>query len=55
MSKYKIPTKNPEPNIDEFLKIILGEIPVRRIPLVEYVIDDEIMKPILGNLIGRNG
>ena len=53
MSKYKVPIKKPKPDIDEFLKIMNGESSIKRVPLVEYVVDDVVMKPILEEMIGR--
>lgn len=53
MLKLKIPLKNPKPNIDEFMQIMSGKGPLRRVPLVEYVIDDTVMKPILESMMGR--
>jgi len=29
MSKYKVPIKKPKPDINEFLKIMNGEIPIK--------------------------
>ena len=53
MSKLKLPLRNPKPNIDEFTQIMSGKGLLRRVPLVEYVVDDAVMKPILEEMIGR--
>lgn len=53
MLKLKIPLENPKPNIDEFMQIMSGKGPLRRVPLVEYIIDDAVMKPILESMMGR--
>ncbi len=53
MSKIKVPLSNPKPNIDEFMQIMSGKGPIKRVPMVEYVIDDVLMKPILEDIMGR--
>lgn len=34
MSKFKVLLRNPEPNIDEFIQIMLGKKPISRAPPV---------------------
>jgi len=40
MSNIKAPLGNPKPDIDEFMQIMAGEGPLKRVPLVEYVVDN---------------
>jgi hypothetical protein len=48
-----VPVKNPKPNAQEFIDILMGRTPQRRTPLVEYIVDDFVMRPIVVNLLGR--
>ncbi len=48
-----IPVNNPRPDKDEFLNIILGKTSSKRVPLIEYIIDDVVGKPIITDLLGR--
>jgi len=53
MTKFKVPIEKPKPDIDRFLDIMKGKIIPDRPPLVEYLIDNALMKPILENMLGR--
>jgi uroporphyrinogen decarboxylase len=48
-----VPVKNPQPNVQEFIDILLGRIPQRRTPLVEYIVDDVVMRPIVTELLDK--
>lgn len=49
---YKVPLKNPRPNIDNFIKIVKGEsIPTKGV-VMEYLIDDEVRRKISVELLG---
>ena len=48
-----LPFENPQPNGNEFIDIILGKVPQTRTPLIEYSIDDVVLKPIVTDLLGR--
>jgi len=51
---YKVPLKNPSPDITNAIKIIMGESPIKNHPpLVEYLIDPVHMKRII-EMIGEN-
>lgn len=45
--------QDPRPDAREFIDILLGKAPERRVPLVEYIVDDVVMKPIVEHLLGR--
>lgn len=48
-----LPLKNPKPDGNEFINILMGRSPSKTTPLVEYIIDDVVMKPIVTDLLGR--
>jgi len=49
-----IPLKNPKPDGNEFIDILMGRSKTGRVPLVEYIVDDVVMKPIVIDLLGRD-
>ncbi len=48
-----LPLKHPCPNSAEFIDILLGRTKARRVPLVEYIVDETVMRPIVTDLLGR--
>jgi uroporphyrinogen decarboxylase len=48
-----LPLRNPEPNAREFIEILMGRSPSRRVPLVEYIVDETVMRPIVTDLLER--
>jgi uroporphyrinogen decarboxylase len=50
---YTIPLSHPKPNTKEFIDILLGKAQSTRVPLVEYLADDVLMKPIVTQMLGR--
>lgn len=53
MGRFVVPLKKPQPNIEHWVKAIKGEIVPERPPMVEYLIDNAVMKPILTEMMGR--
>ncbi|MBA7568328.1 hypothetical protein ES708_10049 [subsurface metagenome] len=53
MPKLKVPIKNPKPDINRFIEIMKGKIIPDKPPVVEYLVDNAVMKPILENMLGR--
>src|SRR4030042_5720680 len=53
MSGYRVPIQKPKPDIQRFLKAMSGKAVPDRAPMVEYLIDDALMKPILVDMMGR--
>lgn len=53
MSEFKVPIEHPRPDIELFVHAMEGRITPRRTPLVEYLIDNALMKPILEDSLGR--
>ena len=48
-----IPLPIPRPDIDRFLRVLRGDQRTPYVPLIEYIVDDVVMKPVLGDLLGR--
>ena len=54
MSEYKhLPVCNPKPNAAEFIDIVLGRKASTRVPLVEYIVDEVVLKPVVTDVLGR--
>lgn len=53
MPAHVVPLKNPQPDIDAFLAAMDGKAIPDKPPLIEYLIDDALMRPILTNMLGR--
>jgi uroporphyrinogen decarboxylase len=47
-----IPVLNPQPDGKRFIDTLMGRS-LRKPPLVEYIVDDVLMRPILTDLLGR--
>lgn len=48
-----LPVANPQPNAEEFIGILMGRQPQTRTPLVEYIVDETVMRPIVEGLFCR--
>jgi uroporphyrinogen decarboxylase len=48
-----IPLQAPAPDAKEFTEILAGRSKSRRVPLVEYLVDDVVMRPVVEGLLGR--
>ena len=53
MTTFKVPIARPRPDIERFLAAMAGAIVPERPPLVEYLIDNTVMRPILEDMLGR--
>jgi len=53
MEDFILPLEKPKPDIQKFLDAVSGQKVPSKAPMVEYVIDNAIMKPILEDMIGR--
>ena len=53
MDKFKVPIKKPKPDIQRFLDAMSGKKVPAKVPIVEYLIDNALMQPILEKMIGR--
>jgi uroporphyrinogen decarboxylase len=49
---HNIPLANPKPDSRAFVDLLMHSRPGSRVPLVEYIIDDVLLKPIVSDLLG---
>jgi uroporphyrinogen decarboxylase len=49
-----LPVDRPAPNGHEFIDIVMGRATSRRVPLVEYIVDDVLLEPITTDLLGES-
>ena len=48
-----ISLNSPHPNASEFIDILMGRSSEVRVPIVEYIVDDVVLRPIVTDLLGR--
>jgi len=48
-----LPLTSPKPDSREFIDIILGRTGSSRVPLVEYIVDETVLRPIVTGVVGR--
>ncbi len=48
-----VPLVRPRPDAERFIAFLMGQARGGQIPLVEYIVDDVVMKPIVVELLGR--
>lgn len=48
-----LPVQNPHPNGQYFIDFLMGRTRGGRVPLVEYLVDDMVMRPVITELLGR--
>ncbi|MBM3476520.1 MAG: hypothetical protein FJX75_24875 [Armatimonadetes bacterium] len=48
-----LPLQTPQPDAQAFVRAMMGEVIPERPPLVEYIVDPVVFRPILTDLIGR--
>lgn len=48
-----IPLESPHPNASECIDILMGRSNAVRVPMVEYIVDDVVMRPVVTDLLGR--
>jgi len=53
MNRFNVPIEKPKPDIGRFIDIMNGRIIPDKPPLVEFTIDNMVMKPILEDMLGR--
>ncbi len=53
MSRFRVPIQRPQPDIKNFLDAVSGRRVPDRAPMVEYLIDNAVMQPILEDMLGR--
>jgi uroporphyrinogen decarboxylase len=50
---HRLPLRNPRPDARRFISVLMGETKAAAPPLVEYIVDDVVMKPIVTEILGR--
>ena len=48
-----LPLTSPRPDAGEFIDILLGRVRGGRVPLVEYIVDDAVLRPVVESVLGR--
>jgi uroporphyrinogen decarboxylase len=48
-----LPVRNPKPDGKYFINYLMGTTKGGRVPLVEYLIDEMVMRPVVTELLGR--
>jgi uroporphyrinogen decarboxylase len=48
-----LPLAHPQPDGGRFINIILGKTRATRTPIIEYLVDDTLMRPITTDMLGR--
>jgi len=54
MSLRNLPLRHPKPDARRFVDVLMGRAEGTRPPLVEYLVDEVVMRPILTDLLGRS-
>jgi uroporphyrinogen decarboxylase len=49
-----VPLAHPQPDAERFIDVLMGRVRGAAPPLVEYLVDDVVMKPIVTDLLGRD-
>ena len=47
-----LPLKHPKPDAGRFIDVLMGRQTTDRPPLIEYLVDDQLMKPIVTDMLG---
>lgn len=53
MASFRVPLSNPQPDCERFVRVLMGQEEAERPPLVEYIVDGAVMRPIVEELMGR--
>jgi len=48
-----LPLKNPRPDVKRFISSLAGKVRSSSPALVEYIVDDAVMRPLISELLGR--
>jgi uroporphyrinogen decarboxylase len=49
-----IPIQHPRPDAHRFVDQLMGRRPAGEVPLIEYLVDDGVMEPIVTGMLGRS-
>ena len=50
---HNVPLAKPTPDANRFIDLLMGRTRDGPVPLVEYLVDEVVMRPIVTELIGR--
>ena len=53
MNLKRVPLRDPAPDAAHFVDVVMGVVDGSKPPLVEYLVDNAVMKPIVTDLMGR--
>ncbi len=53
MSEFIVPLENPKPDCERFIRAMMGEELPDKPPMIEYLVDATLMRPILTDMVGR--
>ena len=53
MQNWIVPLAKPVPDCDRFIRALMGEITPARPPLIEYLVDEALRRPITLDMMGR--
>lgn len=53
MSERSLPLTRPKPDVERFLRVLSGEEIAERPPLIEYLVDRQVMQPLVVEGLGR--
>jgi uroporphyrinogen decarboxylase len=53
MADFLVPLRNPQPDCQRFIDVLMGRRSAPKPPLVEYIVDGAVMRPIVTDLLGR--
>jgi hypothetical protein len=53
LALYHIPRVRPKPDANRFIEVLMGRAEEGHVPLVEYLVDDLVRRPIVTDLLGR--
>ena len=48
-----LPVQHPRPDASRFINTLMGRTHETSVPLVEYLVDEVVMRPIMTGLLGR--
>ncbi len=53
MADLRVPLASPRPDCEAFIAALMGRTCPARPPLIEYLVDTALMRPILTEMLGR--
>jgi uroporphyrinogen decarboxylase len=53
MTDFIVPFADPKPDCERFVRVLMGREKSEKPPLIEYIVDPMLMRPILTDMVGR--